>query len=209
MPTDIYHITHLRNLVSIVQEGGLISVNSLKRKAKQYQNIAYGDLQDRRARVGVPCSRGGVLHDYVPFYFAPRSPMLYTINRGNVRDCPEGQTPILHLVTSAESVAQKGIAYAFTDGHAIMDYSDFYDDLDIMDAVIDWELMEADYWADTEDDPNRKCRRQAEFLAYEFVPLSLITDIGVVNAQMRNQVLDILRNMNQTIPVTIQSRWYY
>jgi hypothetical protein len=87
----IYHITNLENLESIVSMGGLSCYNRLKAENIDYQNIAYERIQDRRADTIVPCGPGGNLHDYVPFYFAPRSPMLYTIEKRNVQSCPDGQ----------------------------------------------------------------------------------------------------------------------
>ncbi len=38
--------------------------------------------------------------------------------------------------------------FAFTDGHAVMDYSEFYDDLQFLN-MIDWEIMQARYWNNT------------------------------------------------------------
>lgn len=84
MPNSIYHITHIRNLPSILEAGGLISSSRLQQQGIIYVDIAYQSIQNRRANTRVPCGAGGVLHDYVPFYFAPRSPMLCTIHRGGV-----------------------------------------------------------------------------------------------------------------------------
>ena len=61
-----------------------MSHNQLRDRETNYTNIAYESIQDRRSIKSVPCGVGGSLHDYVPFYFAPRSPMLYTIHRGNL-----------------------------------------------------------------------------------------------------------------------------
>lgn len=78
MPIPIYHITHIDNLTSILNLGGLMANSRLRRQRINYLDIAHERIQDRRARTSVPCGAGGVLHDYVPFYFAPRSPMLFT-----------------------------------------------------------------------------------------------------------------------------------
>jgi hypothetical protein len=55
-----------------------------KKKEMGYHNIAYQGAQGKRATKLVARPPMGVIHDYVPFYFAPRSPMLFTIDKG----CP-------------------------------------------------------------------------------------------------------------------------
>ena len=107
------------------------------------------------------------------------------------------------------SATASGLAFAFTDGHAVMAYADFYDDLDALEFEIDWKLMESRYWFDTEDDPNRKCRRQAEFLVHQFCPWTLITEIGVINTTIQAEVQQILQNFNYQTPVKIYPKWYY
>jgi ssDNA thymidine ADP-ribosyltransferase, DarT len=199
MPTPIYHITHIRNLESILRSRGLIATSRLQQQQIDYQDIAHRSIQDRRAIIQVPCAAGGFLHDYIPCYFAPRSPMLYTINKGNVEGYTEGQKPVIYLVSEAEIIAAH-LLFAFTDGHAVIGYTDFYDDLQALD-VIDWEIMQEKYWNNTLDDSDRKRRRQAEFLIHEFCPWTLITEIGVINNTMGFQVQEILQNFNdQTRP---------
>jgi ssDNA thymidine ADP-ribosyltransferase, DarT len=210
MSTLIYHITHLRNLQSIIKAGGLMAKTTIDRQQIGYEDIAHQGIQDRRATVTVPYGAGGVLHDYVPFYFAPRSPMLCAINMGNVVGYQEGQASVIHLVCEAESISSsKGIEFVFTDGHAIMGYSTFYTDLNVLCNVIDWNLMQSKYWFDTPDDPNRKCRRQAEFLIHQFCPWTLIREIGVINSQIKVEVEELLQNENHCPPVKVYSGWYY
>lgn len=209
MPTPIYHITHIRNLQSILHSGGLIANSSLKQQQTNYQDIAHGHIQDRRALTRIPCAAGGFLHDYVPFYFAPRSPMLYAIHKGNVQGYSGEQSSIIYLVFEAEDIEALGLTFAFTDGHAVMAYADFYDDLEALEFVIDWELMDSKYWFDTQDDPNRKFRRQAEFLVHKFCPCSLIKEIGVINSKIKAEAESILQKLNFKIPVMDYYNWYY
>lgn len=75
--TDIYHITHISNLPSIIQHGGLYCDNLIPQRNLHPQGIAHQHIKERRARRIVNVAAGGTLADYVPFYFAPRSPMLY------------------------------------------------------------------------------------------------------------------------------------
>jgi hypothetical protein len=206
MPTQIYHITHINNLQSILADGRLCTKHELCETGKSHVSIAYQDIQDRRAKIIVPCGPGGKLHDYVPFQFAPRSPMLYTINRGNIPSCLEGQKPLLHLVSTAESARDAGLSFIFTNGHAIMHLTDFFDDLAKLDQI-DWEVMRARYWHDTVNDSDRKRRRQAEFLVHKFFPCRLITEIGVVNSQMGAQVNALLQSSEHQPEVVIRPNW--
>jgi hypothetical protein len=149
-----------------------------------------------------------VLADYVPFYFAPRSPMLYSISRGQVEGYREGQGSVLHLVSSTERVAENQLPFTFTNGHAEMATSHFYEDLADLDKV-DWKIMQEMYWSDTIDDGTRKWRRQAEFLVHNHFPITLFDEIGVISRQKAEEVKQILAAEGHQITVTIRSNWYY
>ncbi len=206
--TEIFHITHVRNLQSIIECGGLYCDRTRLAQRVNSVGIAHNHIKDRRARRPVPTGTGGTLADYVPFYFAPRSPMLYSIHGGFVEQYKEGQAPVLHLTSLAESVADAGLAYAFTEGHAELAYSSFFEDLADLDKV-DWPVMKSKWWNDTDEDMDRKRRRQAEFLVHEFFPWNLVTEIGVINATMEQQVNDLLQDVGHKPSVTVRRTWYY
>jgi hypothetical protein len=208
IPTPICHITHVSNLNLIINAGGLRAYSSLRRDGTQYSDIAYQNIQSRRATKLVPCGRGGTLHDYVPFYFAPRSPMLYTISRGNVPGCPDGQGPIVHLMSSVQNVQQAGLEFVFTDGHGIVDFTEYYDDVRHLERV-DWPLMGARYWSDTNTDSDRCRRRQAEFLVHEFFPFGLVTEIGVMSRNVLANVEEALQGTHYKPELNVRRDWYY
>jgi len=209
VPLPIYHITPIDNLESIISEGGLLAYNVMLETGTNYTNIAYENIQDRRARIRVPCGAGGVLHDYVPFYFAPRSPMLYTINQGNVPNYTQGQAALIHLVSHVENIEARGdLDFVFTDGHAIMEFTTFFDDLNYLDNI-DWDVMRLRYWRDTNEDNDRKRRRQAEFLVRKIFPWELITEIGVINSTIKAKTENILQNFTHKPSVIVQKSWYY
>lgn len=205
-PTPLYHITSVRNLPSILREDGLQCSKVLTRAAAEHTSIAYSSIQERRARTIVPCGPGGTVHDYVPFFFAPRPPMLYAIKHGNVAGAVHDE--IVYLVTGVESVKAAGCSFVFTDGHAIMSFTEFYDDPADLDKV-DWPLMRARMWHDTADDPDRKRRRQAEFLVHRLVPWEAILEIGVINDTMRTHVLQLLQKTDNPPVVRLRPDWYY
>ena len=211
MPPDpvlLYHITYLDNLRGIVRDGCLHGYKQMHNSGLHPVNIAYPGIQDRRATTEVPCGPGGVLHDYVPFYFAPRSPMLYALHRNQVAGYSGGQTTIVHLVTSVARLAETGHRFVFTDGHATMSFSRFFTDVADLDQI-DWPIMQEQYWNDTPEDPDRKRRRQAEFLVYDRVSWSTMIGIGVIDSRIEARVNSILAEHNVTLPVRVRSQWYY
>jgi hypothetical protein len=73
--TPIFHITSILNLDSILKCSKLLALNYLREI--DFKSIANNDVQGRRSQISINHPPYGTLHDYVPFYFAPRSPMLY------------------------------------------------------------------------------------------------------------------------------------
>src|SRR5713226_6860869 len=98
IPTPIYHITAIENLPSILADGGLGSCTWLAGRGGSYTSIAHQTIQAQRMTTPVPCGPVGTVHDYVPFYFAPRSPMLFAIHNGKVEQYTQGQEPVVYLV---------------------------------------------------------------------------------------------------------------
>lgn len=209
MPTPIYHFTNIKNLPSILQRKGLIANSILRQNQIDYCDIAHAHIQDRRARKQVDCGVGGYLHDYVPFYFAPRSPMLYAISKGNVEGYQGGQDSVIYLVSEAEIIANNNLNFVFTDGHAVMVLSEFYENIQDLESKIDWDIMKAVYWNNNDRDNDRTRRRQAEFLVHQSCPWELIQEVGVKNHTVQLQVQQILQNFNLQIPIQVYSGWYY
>ena len=208
MPAPILHLTHHRNLPSILGTGGLWSPNHRPPECVVQQSSAYENLQNVRAQRIVPCGPGGNLHDYTPFYFGERSPMLYANHRGFVRCNPEGQGPLIYLVSSAERIQAEGHGFVFTDGHALHAYTRYFDDLHHL-SDIDWPTVHTHQWANREDDPDRKRRKQSEFLVYRFMPVSLIESVVVLNHEIRTIVQQIFCDRGVDLPVRIDGSWYY
>lgn len=206
VPTNINHITHIDNLPSIIEKGGLFACSS--GATDRYVNIAHQSIQDRRHIFPVPLHPYGTVHDYVPFYFAPRSPMLYSIYRGNVDGYRGGQRPIVYLVSTVQKVEKAGLPFVFTDGHAIMHLSNYYNNISDL-CKIDWGIMQARFWADTEDDNDRRRRRQAEFLVYQFFPWDLFSKIVVYEEKFAEQIGKMLKNGEMTNKIRVNREWYY
>ena len=192
----IYHFTHVSNLGRIASHGGLWSDSERLRNGCVCVNIAYQDLKGKRARKRIPPSGGGVgvIADYVPFHFANRSPMLGTIHPGNVPGYTDGQKSVVYLVTSVERVARAGLAWCFTDGHAIEAVTEFFTVLTDLNKV-DWSMIQSWSWGRVnavDGDTDRMRRKQAEFLVHGSFLWELVEELGVISKAMEEQVTGIL-----------------
>jgi hypothetical protein len=206
--TAIYHITNINNLPDILRYGGLFCDSEMDRRGIKSVCIAYGALKERRAKTRVPVAAAGTLADYVPFYFCPRSPMLYAIHCGSVENYQRGQNEIIHLVSSVEKNDSADRRWCFTDGHAVEAITSFYETLNDLDKI-DWNVTSSWSWGNKDNDLDRKRRKQAEFLTHEFFPWDLVDSIGVMDNNRKSEVERMMESNPHQPPVAVMLDWYY
>jgi hypothetical protein len=114
----------------------------------------------------------------------------------------------LHLVTSVEKVVENNLPFTFSNGHAEMATAEFYEATEDL-TRIDWDVMKSEWWNDTDNDPNRKWKRQAEFLVYNSFPISLLGEIGVISQRVASEVQQILAAAGCPARVIVRQDWYY
>jgi len=167
-------------------------------------------VQAQRRIKQITCGSGGVIHDYVPFYFGPLSVMLLNLKTGRVSGYDEGQEPLIYLVTTAQIVQDAGCRFVFSDGHGVAAMTQWFEDLAMLDQV-DWGVVRDRYWMDTSTDNDRKRRKQAEFLVRESLDWSLIKQIGVQNIAAKKRVEAVLSLYNYRFQpnVSVRPEWYY
>ena len=197
----IFHFTDIANLAGIVETDEL----RCHRDAPTSVEVGSTSIKASRAQIQVDCGPGGKVCDYVPFYYAPRSPMLNTIMRGNVEGVSTDQGRLIYLVSSTEALYAAGLACVFTDGNAAAAFTKFCADPTALATTVDWQLMKERYWANTQEDPDRRRRRMAEFLVYEAVPLELFKEVGVRDA--RGAALVAEQGLETT--VRVRESWYF
>ena len=214
-PTPIYRLVHVDNLAWILQRGCLDAPNHTAPGAPPYHSIAHANSQGRRALRPITKGPGGVLHDYIPFYFNPRSPMLYANHMRNVAANPHGQGVIVILKSTVQLTAQNGCSFVFTDGHGVMaPLTTFYDDLAALPKV-PWDVIARTYWHKGPGgvrDPDGSRKRQAEFMVHQSFPWDLVEDIGVLDQTLAARAQAHLAAAPATVhqpPVTIRRSWYF
>lgn len=205
----IYHITHLDRLPSVVAEQALLCDAEVVRRSLGGTRIGMTSIKKRRLEELRLSSHPDLLvGSCVPFYFCPRSVMLYLIYCGNDPDLAyrQGQQPILHLEADLrQTVAwanQQRVRWAFTLSNAGARYFEDRCDLQHL-AEIDWNAVEAIDW--------RSCKegKQAEFLIEQRFPWELVSRIGVKDAVVYQQVSNLLKGVSPRPKVEVQANWYY
>ncbi len=203
----IYHITHLNNLAGIIHAGHLLSDCRVRSEGTN-QVIGFDHIKNRRMEIEVQCHPGTMLGDYVPFYFCPRSVMLYVIEcRHDELQYKGGQREIVHLVSSIEAaiIAAGERPWAYSDGNAAAAYSRCYADLSGIDDKVDWTAVNAKYWSE----PAVKSNKQAEFLVHDHCSWSVFDEIGVFDEKLAAKVQEILQIATHRPVINVRKNWYY
>ncbi len=209
--TKIFHITHIDNLENILKSSGIYAKNHLPCNVK---SIANEDVQEKRTAVLIPNLLKHNLHDYVPFYFAPRSPMLYVNSIGGILNA-EPQAEIIYIVTYVQKITGH-LPFIFSDRHPVVKIAQWYTDLCDLHKI-KWDrffqnpLMGeyAKYWKGTAEWPDRSEIRQAEFLVYKKLPWEFVRGLATMNTVVKDQVEAILKKFNLETTVIVKPEWYY
>ena len=204
----IYHIVHADRLESIVADGVLWSDAALQRHARPGTTIGMSTIKQRRLTNPVKCRPELNVGDCVPFYFCPRSVMLYLIYRANQPelDYRGGQGPIVHLEADLHEAAnwaeRHERRWAFTLSNAGSRY--FQDRCDLAQlGEIDWDAVQARNWQGRTDG------KQAEFLVEHSFPWTLVRRVGVRSVSIHEQATAAMREADYRPDVELRREWYY
>lgn len=211
IPTPILRFIHIDNLPVLLHRQALHAPNHTPDDGLAYRTIHDLEVQEKRQSRNLQCGPGGVIHDYVSFYFGPLSPMMLRLHTGRVEGYREGQEPLVYIVSDAQAVEQAGLRFVFGDGHGLAAFTQWFDDLAALPRV-DWEMVHQKYWKDDPmGDNDRQRRKQAEFLVHQAMPWGLIREIVVINQAMKARVEVVFHEFPEVYapPVRVRQSWYY
>lgn len=209
----LYHFTHVDNLSAILDSKRLVA-DGVTRESGLVTDVGDRDVKASQRARAVPIPPGGVVADYVPFYFAPRSPMMFRIACDH-RDAvpgryPGGDDPLVYLMTSVDLLGPLGAAWIATDGNAASSVTEFTSNPTALRDLIDWPLMEATCWHNTPEDLDRQRRRMAELLVHREFPVELITGIATRTPSRERDVRRVLAGHGLgNLYVGVRPAWYY
>ncbi|PZR02285.1 MAG: hypothetical protein DI539_27825, partial [Flavobacterium psychrophilum] len=203
--TYIFRMTHFRNAAFIFQNG--LHCCNCQPHDPDYISIGHRTLINQRGQSPLPLPPGGVLNDYIPFYFASKTPMLYQIYKGLVHDYAGTQTEIIYLVSTVETIVELNLPFLFTDRHAYLLHKIIYNNIEDL-TKLDWSTIKDQSWHTHYSDVKKELK-QAEFLVHRHLPLQGIRGIIVQNVEIATFVEQMLANAGLDIKVAVRADYYY
>ena len=207
----ICHITHVNNLPGIIQANGLWSDAKRIELGLVSNLIGMSRIKQRRLTdCDVSCHPGTKVGEYVPFFYCPRSIMLYILHRGNHQDIDyrQGQRPIVHLVADLEASLQwateQGVPWALSPTNASASYTSFYSRREDLQQI-DWQAVgNRDF-----RDATVKEGKQAEFLMLNSFPWTLVEQIGVFDQDILKLAQQHVAVASHQPNVRVENAWYF
>lgn len=210
----IYHIVHKDRIQSIIDDGFLWSDAEARTRASAGTTVGMMGIKNRRLTTSLGSHPGLTVGSCVPFYFCPRSIMLFLLHRGNHPEVTYrgGQEPIVHLVAEVPNAVAwaegNNLRWAFTLSNAGSSYFEDRADLDCLDEI-DWESIRATKWSGNGVSRQVKEGKQAEFLIEHCFPWNLVTGIGVQSEATGRDVTRLMSGQEHRPKVKIIPTWYY
>jgi hypothetical protein len=210
----IYHIVHIDRLASIIADGFLWSDAVMVQRKGAGTTIGMSNIKARRLNeLNLSCHPDLRVGHCTPFYFCPRSVMLFLIYRRNEElTYKGGQEPIVHLQADLHATIawaqQNGHRWAFTLSNAGAYY--FEDRSDVASlGDINWDAVEARQWAGNGVSRTVKEGKQAEFLIEGAFPWHLVERVAVFSPRYVQPASRAMQGAGHRPMIEIKRDWYY
>jgi hypothetical protein len=201
-----YRICHILNLPDLLQVGLCTKHHPLANQ--NFVPIGNNEIINVRDTTRIKIAGYGLIGEYVPFYFTPRSIMLYNIVTGHrapvVPTVPRNQIVIIRSRIEQLIEAHR---YFFTDGQANDAATDHFSDLKDLDKI-DWEIIHNSNFS-KDGDFDRPRRYQAEFLVHNHVPVSAIESIIVYDESTKDDVIRQVKQYGQNVAVKTIREYFF
>ncbi|WP_462116934.1 type II toxin-antitoxin system toxin DNA ADP-ribosyl transferase DarT [Methylorubrum extorquens] len=205
---------HVDRLASIVADGRLWCDARIVRNAKPGTTIGMGSIKTRRLTLPLDSRPGLHVGDCVPFYFCPRSIMLYIIYMANAAELAYrgGQRPIVHLECdlgeAIEWAENNDRRWAFTLSNAGAYYFEDRADKNSFNEI-NWDAVSTNKWSGNGVSRSVKEGKQAEFLVERSFPWALVRRIGVISKEIGLQVSQNIEGHINRPVIDLRRDWYY
>jgi len=197
-----------------MDDGFLWSDAEVRARASGGTTVGMMSIKDRRLGTSLSSHPGLAVGGCVPFYFCPRSIMLFLLHRGNHPEVTYrgGQEPIIHLVAEVPAAVTwadaNNLRWAFTLSNAGSGYFEDRADLDQL-SEIDWNAVSARQWSGNGISRQIKEGKQAEFLVERCFPWALVQGIGVRSEAVGREITRMMAGRDHRPTVKALPNWYY
>lgn len=198
-----FHFSSIENLESILNSG-LLSTNRKNNFGINHVNVAEVGIQNRRSSMIVPGSGNRTVHDYVPFYFAQKTPMqLAVLHKKNV-----DQQFIIYFAVPISILESRQGVY-FTDASANTDIPPaFYPASDSASLdKLNWQVIDSLKWAYPQE--NERHQKMAELSVPDSVSTSEISYIVVWNESIAEAVKQMFASKGIWCPRVVVNTYHY
>ena len=196
-----FRITHIDNIPYISETGFVLP-------GSEFASSTYKSIGDREV-IGKRATKikGYDLAQYIPFYFGPRSVMLYVIQHGYNGVEKQNPEDIVYCVIKIEELIADNVECLFTDGHALSALTDFYthDKLTEINSIVSYDEVYAKYWI-SETDTDLKRRKEAELLVRNALSPNYICGYVVYNELAKQRLIHYGIDVNL---IVVNSDYYY
>jgi hypothetical protein len=209
----VFHIAHVDRLSSIASDGWIHSDAAIRAMQREGTVIGMNTIKQRRMTSMLNSHPDLAVGACAPFYFCPRSVMLYMIYiRNSELAYQGGQGPIVHLEAdfhrAVEWAGANNRRWAVTLSNAGSYY--FEDRCDVASLEeLNWDAIAARRWAGNGVDRSVKEGKQAEFLMEAAFPWHLVERITVQSQGIGLRVDAALNSIDHRPPIQVKPDWYY
>jgi hypothetical protein len=203
-----YRICHIQNLPHILRTG--LCTKHHPNANAHYVSIGNPQIITTRDTTPVKIAGYGNLGEYVPFYFTPRSIMLYNIITGYWAPVvPKVAREDILVIECAINRLAELSDFFFTDGQANDALTNHYNDLSDSNKI-DWNNIQGSNFSKSDGDFDRPRRYQAEFLVHNYVPLDRIESFHIYNKKAATFVQNELKNSGiGSLPVHVTAEYFF
>ena len=207
-----YHFTQLDNIATIFKARELRADIDAKPK----NNSLDQTIKAKRRTKKIKIAPYGLLGDYVPFYFAPRSPALLQLASGDHMN-KVSQNELVFFRLDFRPVADGLINESLSlisNQHPLKTGAIFYPATpENITLRINWKTIKSFRWNNTDEYPNRKSQREAELLIYQRLRLEQVNGAKVTLATRTNLLQRKIQKMCEEndldIDVEVQPSYFY
>ena len=201
----IFRITHRENVPHLLRHG--LQCRSSTVVDPNFVSIGNPDIIDRRKQWPVDVPPGGVLADYVPFYFTPRTPMLYNIVTGHNGLTLRMRSEIIVLVTSLGRLEDLERPYVIADRNASLVSATFTPGRAGL-TDLRWDIWQRSDFKRDDSDPAKIEQYHAEALVHKSLPPSALLGIITYDSGTQATVAQAVSDAGLSTPVHVRSTWY-